>query len=653
MEHLDPTHLLDAKPVAQQLTTADYVQLLHPIAAIGKPTIMTSVAGMRMHSRIYRTYEAPWIAECCVDTAAYITLNRFHGPRRDRRLAALNALYLDLDVDLAPRALASDPAAWAQAFTRDVERRGLPAPSFVNFTGRGLAAIWLINDLPPRARRRWSAAQKALIGLYRSHGADPRCCDTARVFRIPGSINLKSGRTVEILGGSLQRHSFEDLADRIYIASGRPTRRELQARKRQKASSGKGGSRRSRLSPGQRFVAIQEDLECLLDAWGGRVPVGHRNTWLHLWATCLTHQENPGDIDARTHAMASIATPGLSTNEVGAIAKHAAERAALLRSGSPMSDGRYHYAGATLADLLCVSDEMARALGLRQIFSMMERKRRKAGRQRMRRAASGAVTRASYLAANAISRTKPWEAQGISRATWYRRQKVGAETSNMREPQEHLGETGSCPLQGASLSRRLGEGEGVTRTTAQPSPNTPTRTTGAENLIRSQGERSGADRRGQEALSLAARAELVVIRHRAETPEGQAVTGLQADEVVLREMAFDAVDDVDPASSIGFALHRDAATEPSEARRKPEPNCRPHSIAVAPARPHDLVEVFVWRGVEKALEALGIPRPIPSGGVPEVTHPEVHPDGDDDGGDRQNDLEGGHGLFCIRCCMIA
>ncbi|WP_045320315.1 hypothetical protein [Limimaricola cinnabarinus] len=310
MEHLDPTHLLDAKPVAQLLTTADYVQLLHPIAAIGKPTIMTSVAGMRMHSRIYRTYEAPWIAECCVDTAAYITLNRFHGPRRDRRLAALNALYLDLDVDLAPRALASDPAAWAQAFTRDVEHRGLPAPSFVNFTGRGLAAIWLINDLPPRARRRWSAAQKALIGLYRSHGADPRCCDTARVFRIPGSINLKSGRTVEILGGSLQRHSFEDLADRIYIASGRPTRRELQARKRQKASSWKGGSRRSRLSPGQRFVAIQEDLERLLDAWGGRVPVGHRNTWLHLWATCLTHQENPGDVDARTHAMASIATPG-------------------------------------------------------------------------------------------------------------------------------------------------------------------------------------------------------------------------------------------------------------------------------------------------------------------------------------------------------
>ena len=653
MEHLDPAHLLDAQPVAQQLTTADYVKLLHPITAIGKPTIMTAVTGMRMHSRIYRTYEAPWIAECCVDTAAYITLNRFHGPRRDRRLAALNALYLDLDVDLAPRTLASDPAAWAQAFTRDVERRGLPVPSFVNFTGRGLAAIWLINDLPPRARRRWSAAQKALIGLYRRYGADPRCCDTARVFRIPGSINLKSGRTVEILGGSLQRHSFEDFADRIYIASGRPTRRELQARKRQKPSSGQGVSRRSRLSPGQRFVAIQEDLERLLDAWGGRVPVGHRNTWLHLWATCLTHQENPGDVDARTHAMASIATPGLSTNEVGAIAKHAAERAALPRSGSPMSDGRYHYAGETLADLLCVSDEIARALGLRQIFSLTERKRRKADKQRMRRSNSGAVTRARYLASNATSRTKPWEAQGISRATWYRRQKAEAETSNMREAREHLGETGSCPLQGALLCRRLGEGEGVTRTTGQSSPNTPTRTTGAENLARIQGERSGADNGAREAPSVSARTELVVVRHRAETPEGQVVTGFQADGVELRRMAFASIGGTGLTPSIGHALHRDATAKPRGAKRKSELNCRPHSIAVAPARPHDLVEVLVWRGVEKALEALWIPWPIPSGGVSEVPHAKAHPDGDDDGGDREDDLEGGHGLSCIRCCMIA
>lgn len=39
------------------------------------------------------------------------------------------------------------------------------------------------------------------------------------------------------------------------------------------------------------------------------------------------------------------------------------------------------------------------------------------------------MTRAEYLAANTISRDKPWLAQGISRATWYRQRKRPAETS--------------------------------------------------------------------------------------------------------------------------------------------------------------------------------------------------------------------------------
>ena len=552
------------------------------------------------------------MAECCLSTDAYITLNRFHGPRQDQQLAALNALYLDLDVDLAPRSLACHPIAWAREFTCDAERRGLPPPSFVNSTGRGLAAIWLINDLPPKARRRWSAAQKTLISLYRGYGADPRCCDTARVFRIPGSINSKSGRTVEILGGNLQRHSFEDLADRIYIAAGRPTRRDLQARKKRKARSGQGGPRRSRLSPGQRFLAIQQDLECLLDAWGGRVPVGYRNTWLHLWATCLTHQDTPGDIDARTHAMAHTATPGLSASEVGAIARHAAERASLPRSRSLMSDGRYHYAGATLAELLCVSDKMAHDLGLRQIFSLTERQRRKVGKQRMRRAASGAMARASYLAANAISRMKPWEAQGISRATWYRRQKVEAETSRMGEAPEHPSETGSCPLQGALPCRRLEEGEGDTRTPAQSSPNTPMPMPDTGRTAKSPGERQDADKGAREALAVSARTELIGVRSRAEMPNGQTMTGPHADEMELRREAFASVSAIEPAPSDSHAWHRDAAAELRGVGRTPKPSCRLLSIAVAPAGPHDLVEVFVRRGVKEALEVLGIPGPIPS-----------------------------------------
>mgnify|MGYP000852130777 FL=1 len=43
-------------------------------------------------------------------------------------------------------------------------------------------------------------------------------------------------------------------------------------------------------------------------------------------------------------------------------------------------------------------------------------------------------TRADYLAENSISRDKPWEHFGISRATWYRRGKpTPSETDNQSE----------------------------------------------------------------------------------------------------------------------------------------------------------------------------------------------------------------------------
>jgi hypothetical protein len=44
-------------------------------------------------------------------------------------------------------------------------------------------------------------------------------------------------------------------------------------------------------------------------------------------------------------------------------------------------------------------------------------------RKRQRRRQDGAKPRAEYLAANTLSRSKPWEAIGMSRRTWYRRRK--------------------------------------------------------------------------------------------------------------------------------------------------------------------------------------------------------------------------------------
>jgi hypothetical protein len=52
-------------------------------------------------------------------------------------------------------------------------------------------------------------------------------------------------------------------------------------------------------------------------------------------------------------------------------------------------------------------------------------------RQRRKREAKAGMSRAQYLAASK-SRTRPWEAEGVSRRTWYRRR--GTSTSHSKEP---------------------------------------------------------------------------------------------------------------------------------------------------------------------------------------------------------------------------
>jgi hypothetical protein len=67
-----------------------------------------------------------------------------------------------------------------------------------------------------------------------------------------------------------------------------------------------------------------------------------------------------------------------------------------------------------------------------------ERKRRRKERDRMaqerRRRERGAESRAEWLAVNALSRTKPWETIGMSRAQWYRRRKRAASAVNETGP---------------------------------------------------------------------------------------------------------------------------------------------------------------------------------------------------------------------------
>ena len=443
---------------AAGLRTEDYVRLLHPPGSRGKATLMQLNGKNETYSRTYDTRNLSNIVGAWLDVSGYVALNRYFGPRARNPLAALNALYVDLDYHTLPEWRGIAPEVVAQAFLATVEAMGISLPSLINDTGRGLAAIWLIDEIPRGALSRWKSVMSLLPSLFKKFGADRACTDAARVFRLPGTINKKSGREVRVIGGTLQRLAYDDLADCIYIAAGRPTRREL-ATKRDAASSKKSSTSKKTgalrgLPAALRFAQIRSDLERLSEHWGGVVPVGKRNTWLHLFATCLTQEHNVADLEDTLRTVAALATPDLKESEVDAVIKSALKRAEAAYASNPNLDGRLNYSGATVAELLDVSDPQARQLQLRQVYSLTERTRRNRERLTARRRQRGVQPREEYLAEHTISARRPWVDHGISRATWYRR---GCPPPPKAQEHHHTAdsdETGLVSLPGACHSGR-------------------------------------------------------------------------------------------------------------------------------------------------------------------------------------------------------
>jgi hypothetical protein len=261
---------------------------------------------------------------------------------------------------------------------------------------------------------------------------------------LPGTVNPKNRQTVTVIGGTLARYGFDDLADAIYLATGRPTREQLKRRRERKAAKVAGEVLPPRgLAAAARFHQVERDLERLRRHWGGTVPEGLRNSWLHLFGTCLTHTLEADGIAAAVESKAAEATPGLLPSEVRALTRSVLRRAEGARSSVPALDGRLHYAGGTMAIMLGISDVLARELRLEQLYSPEERQRRRADREEARRRAGGAVSREEYLTKHTLSAERPWELEGISRATWYRR--AGKDRQAARPGSSEGSQTASPP----------------------------------------------------------------------------------------------------------------------------------------------------------------------------------------------------------------
>lgn len=455
MKHSPTSDFRAADVIAPSISPEAYLRQLHPEGYKGRPELFALIGDQPL--QIEKDFEETLFhLPSWLDQQSFVSLNRFFGRRSIASLAQLNALYVDLDFHTTAEWRGRTPSQVQAAVLGYLIAAGIPEPSVMLHTGRGLAAIWLIRPVPRKALERWQVAMQCLAGLLARFGADRIALDPARIFRIPGTINPKSGKEVSVSLATWKRHNFDGLCDTIFKAAGLHTRSELRAR-RKKATDARTDKKIPKgLTASARFSQIARDLDRIVEYYGGSIPEGARNVWLHLYGVCLSHQPEPGDIAARLKGLAAVATPGLKSSEVAGVIR------ATLRKAEGGSDGRYLYAGATIAERLGITSKIARDLGLLQIMPKNERRRRKAADEAARRRGAGAIPRAEWLAENSVEASKPWEAEGISRSTYYRRQKAAKARSDKSahppaEPEKSAHETAHKRLLGADQHLMAGK----------------------------------------------------------------------------------------------------------------------------------------------------------------------------------------------------
>ena len=154
----------------------------------------------------------------------YISINSFCKLNRKKdSLRQLNALWVDIDYYKIPKYKDLEPSELISI----MEKKGLfkkLKPSFFVYSGNGLYLYFLIEDSHPNCLPLWSKLQKKVNELYTEFGADPRAIDCCHVFRLPGTVNTKTGKRVELIrdfknpfsrNESFKRYSLKEIANMI------------------------------------------------------------------------------------------------------------------------------------------------------------------------------------------------------------------------------------------------------------------------------------------------------------------------------------------------------------------------------------------------------------------------------------------------------
>jgi hypothetical protein len=394
---------------AQLPLFADEPLLYHELTGAAYFGALVRTNGRMLHD-CYPVEQLPlWLR--LVDSRRDTFISQAQFSRPQRRIAALRSIGLvwadcgdDGELGRYGDAVAVDRSL------RAIDEASIPAPSLIVSTGRGYHAKWLFErGIPWQALDRWCVLERTIVERLRDPlNADHRATDAARVLRVVGTANSRTGTVARVVwsndvGGVPLRYGFDALADEV-LPQLRASHHERRGEVRLETATRRAASGAAHYTVGSLWWGRYRDLRrlCALRGWSpgyGGVPEGYRDQVLFLGSVALSWIARPGTWWGEVQSLAADLTPSLRENEWRAYAGTAYRR--LMESvGNGKPERRYKYSTARIICDLGISREEMALLEVLVDPDIAHVRKRANDQKRVQEArrARGVVERGTYLA---------------------------------------------------------------------------------------------------------------------------------------------------------------------------------------------------------------------------------------------------------------
>ena len=195
--------LIEQLNIDQGMEILEFLDVLHQEPCKGKYDGWIGI----LRNNYKKPYSREWLQDnihkFINEKDVYITPNTFDTRKTYKteksNVWSLKNLYVDLDVEKHFKGSKTVSQAYMEVLEMS-HNNEIPHPTIITFSGKGLHIYWSIGDYNNKTSFEfWEDVQKGLYEKLKPLGADSSITtDSARVLRIPNTINSKNNKLCEI-----------------------------------------------------------------------------------------------------------------------------------------------------------------------------------------------------------------------------------------------------------------------------------------------------------------------------------------------------------------------------------------------------------------------------------------------------------------------